>query len=40
MASGVYAKRYAQAVFRMAVEQKDLNVWQSDLWKVASITRD
>ena len=40
MASGVYAKRYAQAVFRMAVEQKELNVWQSDLRKVASITRD
>jgi F-type H+-transporting ATPase subunit delta len=40
MASGVYAKRYAQAVFRMAVEQKELNIWQSDLRKVASITRD
>jgi F-type H+-transporting ATPase subunit delta len=40
MASGVYAKRYAQAVFRMALEQKELNVWQSDLRKVASIIRD
>ena len=40
MASGVYARRYAQAVFRMAVEQKELNVWQSDLRKVASIIRD
>ncbi len=40
MASGVYAKRYAQAVFRMAVEQKEFNVWQSDLRKVASIIRD
>jgi F-type H+-transporting ATPase subunit delta len=40
MAGGVYAKRYAQAVFRMAVEQKELNIWQSDLRKVASITRD
>jgi F-type H+-transporting ATPase subunit delta len=40
MASGVYARRYAQAVFRMAVEQKALNVWQSDLRKVSSIIRD
>jgi len=40
MASGVYVKRYAQAVFRMAVEQKELNVWQADLRKVASIIRD
>ena len=40
MASSVYAKRYAQAVFRMAVEQKELNVWQSDLRKIASMTKD
>jgi len=40
MASGVYVRRYAQAVFRMAVEQQELNVWQSDLRKVASIIRD
>ena len=40
MASGVYARRYAQAVFRMALEQKELNVWQSDLRKVTSIVRD
>ena len=40
MASGVYARRYAQAVFRMAVEQKELNIWQSELRKVASIIRD
>jgi F-type H+-transporting ATPase subunit delta len=40
MASGVYARRYAQAVFRMALEQKELNVWQSDLRKVSSIIRD
>jgi F-type H+-transporting ATPase subunit delta len=40
MASSVYARRYAQAVFRMAVEQKELNVWQSDLRKVAGIIRD
>lgn len=40
MASSIYVRRYAQAVFRMAVEQKELNVWQSDLRKVASIIRD
>ena len=40
MADNVYARRYAQAVFRMALEQKELNVWQSDLRKVASMVRD
>lgn len=40
MADNVYARRYAQAVFRMALEQKELNVWQSDLRKIASVVRD
>ena len=40
MADSVYARRYAQAVFRMALEQKELNVWQSDLRKIASVVRD
>lgn len=40
MASSAYARRYARAVFQMAVEQKELNVWQSDLRKIASIIRD
>jgi len=40
MADSVYAGRYAQAVFRMAVERKELNVWQSDLRKIAGLARD
>jgi F-type H+-transporting ATPase subunit delta len=40
MTSNVYARRYSQAIFRMAQENKDLNRWQSDLRKVASLTRD
>ncbi|HEY32197.1 MAG TPA: ATP synthase F1 subunit delta [Dehalococcoidia bacterium] len=40
MADSVYVRRYAQAVFRMALEQKELNVWQSDLRKIASMVRD
>ena len=37
MTSNAYARRYSQAIFRMALEQKDLNRWQSDLRKVAVI---
>ncbi|MDD5289048.1 MAG: ATP synthase F1 subunit delta [Dehalococcoidales bacterium] len=40
MTSNAYARRYSQAIFRMAQESKDLNQWQSDLRKVASLTRD
>lgn len=40
MAISVYAKRHAQTVFRMAVEAKELNRWQSDLRKIASLVRD
>ncbi|MDD5288619.1 MAG: F0F1 ATP synthase subunit delta, partial [Dehalococcoidales bacterium] len=40
MTSNAYARRYSQAIFRMAQESKDLNRWQSDLRKVASLTRD
>ena len=40
MANGVYARRYSQTVFRMAQEAKELNRWQSDLRKVASLVRD
>ena len=40
MATSVYANRYAQAVFRMALESNELNVWQSDLRKMASMARD
>lgn len=40
MAVSVYARRYAQAVFRMALEGQELSVWQSDLRRVASLARD
>jgi F-type H+-transporting ATPase subunit delta len=40
MATSVYANRYAQAVFRMALESNELNIWQADLRKMASMARD
>jgi len=40
MANSVYARRYSQAVFRMALDRKELNRWQSDLRKVASLVKE
>ncbi len=40
MARRAYAKRYAQAVFEIAVETGELDRWQSDLGKVASLGED
>ena len=40
MARGVYAKRYAQAVFELALERNELDRWQSDLRKIASLAED
>ena len=40
MTSNAYARRYSQAIFRMALESKDMNRWQSDLRKIASLMRD
>ena len=40
MADSVYARRYSQAVFRMALDKKELNRWQSDLRKIARLTTD
>ncbi len=40
MAKKAYAKRYAQAVFEIAVETGELDRWQSDLRKIASIGED
>ena len=40
MTSNVYARRYSQALFRMALENKELNRWQSDLRKVASLMKE
>jgi len=40
MARMVYAKRFAQAVFEIALERKELDRWQSDLKKIASLSDD
>jgi F-type H+-transporting ATPase subunit delta len=40
VARGVYAKRYAQAVFELALERKELDRWQSDLRKIADLAED
>ena len=40
MAKRVYAKRYAQAVFNIALEKNDLDRWLSDLRKTASLAED
>jgi len=40
MTDSVYARRYSQAVFRMALDKKELNRWQADLRKVARLTTD
>ncbi|GAI55396.1 unnamed protein product, partial [marine sediment metagenome] len=36
----VYAKRYSQAVFEIALETKELDRWQSDLRKIATLSED
>jgi F-type H+-transporting ATPase subunit delta len=40
MARKTYARRYAQAVFEMALEKKELERWQADLQKVAGAAAD
>ena len=40
MARRVYARRYSQAVFEIALDTKTLDRWQSDLRKIASMTED
>lgn len=40
MARRFYARRYAQAVFDIAREKKELDRWQSDLDKVAVLSKD
>ncbi len=37
MAKKVYARRYSQAVFEIALETNKLDQWQSDLQKIASV---
>ncbi|MGA7844844.1 MAG: ATP synthase F1 subunit delta [Dehalococcoidales bacterium] len=40
MTVNTYARRYSQAIFRMALQEKDLNRWQTDLRKVATLLKD
>ena len=40
MARKAYARRYAQAVFEIALETKELERWQSDLSQVVSVLGD
>ncbi|MFC2073019.1 ATP synthase F1 subunit delta, partial [Chloroflexota bacterium] len=40
MARKAYARRYSQAVFEIAVERGELDRWQSDLSKIASLGED
>jgi len=40
VARRLYAKRYAQAVFEIALGRKELDRWQSDLRKIASLGED
>ena len=40
MARKAYARRYAQAIFEIALEQKELERWQSDLQKIVSAVGD
>jgi F-type H+-transporting ATPase subunit delta len=40
MARRTYARRYSQAVFNIALERKELDRWQSDLRRIASLGED
>jgi len=40
MARKVHALRYAQAVFEIALEKRELDRWQSDLRKLVSLGKD
>ncbi|HEX9976694.1 MAG TPA: F0F1 ATP synthase subunit delta, partial [Dehalococcoidales bacterium] len=40
MARKAQAKRYAQAVFQIALEKGELDRWQSDLRKIASLGQE
>ena len=40
MARRVYARRYSQAVFEIALDKKELDRWQSDLRKIARLSED
>ena len=40
MARKIYARRYSQAVFSIALERNELDGWQADLGKITSLGED
>ena len=40
MARKVYARRYAQAIFEIALERKELDKWQSDLRRITGLDKE
>ena len=40
MTNSTYATRHAQEVFKKALEKKELNRWQADLRRIASLAKD
>jgi F-type H+-transporting ATPase subunit delta len=40
VARKAYARRYAQAIFEMALEKKELGQWQTDLQKIVSVAHE
>ena len=40
MAKRVHARRYSQAAFEIALETKELDRWQSDLRRIATLSED
>jgi F-type H+-transporting ATPase subunit delta len=40
MTISVYARRYARTIFKIALDKKELNRWQSDLRKIDSLLDD
>jgi len=40
MSDNVYAEEHAQEIFKIALETNELSKWQSDLRKLANLTRD
>jgi len=40
VARRIHARRYAQAVFNIALERNELDRWQSDLQKIAGLSED
>ena len=40
LAKKTYLRRYAQAVFELALERNEIDRWQSDLQKIAAVAQD